>query len=51
MVIGFDRQTYSASEAQGWVIVSVTVTEGVPQDGLELQLQSSAGSAQGGYII
>ena len=48
MVLGFDRETYSASETQGWVILTVTVTSGVPQDGLELQLQASAGSAQGG---
>ena len=48
MVLGFDRETYSTSEAQGWVIVTVTVTEGLPQDGFELQLQASAGSAQGG---
>ena len=45
-MLGFERQTYLASESQGWVLVRVSVTVGVPMDGLEMQLQTFPLSAQ-----
>ena len=48
VVLGFDRQTYLTSETQGWVLLRVSVTVGVPMDGIEMQLQTFPLSAQRG---
>ena len=49
MVIGFGSVSYSASEEEGSVVVTVEVTQGIPPDGFEIQLQATAGTAEGWF--